>query len=310
VGDRTRKALKRRKRRGFVLGFVLRVISYIVRHLPLSVVHAVGIGLGTWGYYTSYVILPRYRSRAMQNISRAFPDWPRARHRRTIRRMAQHMGMTLMEILWMPHNASKALAVTAIENAEPVIAHINAGRGIAAFTGHCGNWEWLAYGVTTIKPLTALQRERNEPALNEFITELRAMVGITTVDRGSGSRELLRALRRGEILGFLIDQNIRAASVKVPFFGRPALTPIGAAQLAVREAAVVVSVFIERRDGRQIIRFNEPRIVARTDDPVAVTAQITREIEEHIRRFPEQWMWMHERWKERPKWEMPATTRS
>lgn len=283
---------------------MLRAISGVLRHLPLRVVDAIGTALGTAGYYLSYVFR-RYRRRAFAHIRQAFPDWPRARHRRAIRHMTQDIGVTLMEILWMPHNAEKALALTTIENAEPVIAHLRAGHGVAAFTAHCGNWEWLAYGVSTLAPLTALQRERNEPALNQFITEMRSMVGITTVDRGSGSRALLRALRRGEILGFLIDQNIRAASVKVPFFGRPALTPLGAAQLAVREGAVVVSVFIERQhDGRKVIRFNEPRVASKHDDPVALTAQLTAEIEAHIRRFPETWMWMHERWKERPKWEV------
>jgi KDO2-lipid IV(A) lauroyltransferase len=134
------------------------------------------------------------------------------------------------------------------------------------------------------------------------VTELRAKSGVRTIDRGSptSAREMIQAIRRGGILGFVIDQNIRTESVKVPFFGRPALTPIGPARLAVRTEAIAVTGVIERRaDGTHLARFLEPIECKRDDDPVALTARLTREIEEQIRRTPEQWPWFHDRWKER-----------
>src|SRR5207253_8362625 len=106
------------------------------------------------------------------------------------------------------------------------------------------------------------------------------------------------------ILAFVLDQNIRTESVKVPFFGKPALTPIGPVQFAIRTEAVVAPAFIERRaDGKQYATFGEPIHCKRGDDPVALAARITLLIEEQIRRVPEQWVWMHDRWRERPKYE-------
>jgi KDO2-lipid IV(A) lauroyltransferase len=116
---------------------------------------------------------------------------------------------------------------------------------------------------------------------------------------------MIEAVRRGGILGFVLDQNIRTESVKVPFFGKPAPTPIGPARFAVRTEAYVTIGVIERLpDGRHHARFTEPFQCKRTDDPVALTALVTREIEAQIRRVPEQWVWMHDRWKERPKWDV------
>lgn len=182
------------------------------------------------------------------------------------------------------------------------------GRGMVAYTGHCGNWEWLAccvasYGIS----LTVLQRERDEAEINQFITETRARFGIGTIDRGSTSaaRAMLRALKNAGALAFLNDQNIRAESAKVPFFGRPALTPIGPARLAIRAGVPLVGIFIERGDdGRQHIVFDEPIETSRDDDPIALTTRMTARIEAQIRRAPEQWVWMHERWRERPEWDV------
>jgi len=116
---------------------------------------------------------------------------------------------------------------------------------------------------------------------------------------------MIAAVRRGGILAFVIDQNLRTESVKVPFFGRPAPTPIGPAKLAVRTEALAVPAFIARLDdGRHHVRFLEPIECKRGDDPVALTARITQDIEDQIRRAPEQWVWMHDRWRERPNWDV------
>ena len=200
---------------------------------------------------------------------------------------------------------------TTFENLEPVLELLRSGRGLVAFTAHCGNWEWMAYCLTKRGvPLSVLQRERNEEHLNEFITRTRASAGIRTIDRGStgAARELVASLRGGRMLGFLIDQTIRAESVNVPFFGKPALTPIGPAKLAIRMRAPVVSVFAERRGDKHHVRFTEIIETSSNDDPIALTALITQEIEEQIRRAPEQWVWMHERWRERPDWDVARSS--
>lgn len=289
----------RRAFRGQIVYGALRGLSAIVRRLPLRLSRAIGLALGHIGWH----VLWNYRRRALANITAAFPDWPPRRCRATIQAMFHHLGMTLVEMLWLPNlDAATCARTTTFEGLE----NLRPGEGMIGITGHCGNWEWIAHAIALRTPVTVLHRERDEPEMNRFITGLRANAGITTIDRGStaAGREMIRALRSGSILAFLIDQNIRAESVKVPFFGRPALTPIGPARLAVRMGVPITRIFGERRGGKIHIRILEPIFVSQDDDPVALTARLTADIEAQIRRVPEQWVWMHDRYQERPRWEI------
>ena len=293
--------LKRRARRGRVIAFGLNALSLIARPLPLPVVRAIGLFFGHLGWH----VLGRYRRRALTNIAIAFPDWPQRKQRDTVRRMFHHLGRSVMELVWLPNLDRKMLErTTEIHDEHYIDQALASGRGALIFTGHCGNWEWLAATVSLLgHPLTVLQRERDEPDLNRFIMRIRSRFGMRGIGRKSSASalEMFRALRGGGLLAFLIDQNIRAESVKVPFFGQPALTPIGPAKLAVRAEAPVMICFIERRGGKHIVYFQEPFTAT---DPVEITARLTSAIEQQIRRAPEQWVWFHPRWKERPKWEV------
>jgi KDO2-lipid IV(A) lauroyltransferase len=280
----------------------LRGISLVSRAIPYRTGQTIGRALGSLAFH----VARRDRRKAMDNMSVAFPEWDQAKRRAVARSMFRHLGTSLFEIVWLSKRDEKVrTATTTFEGIDRVLELVRSGRSIVVFTGHCGNWEWLAYGVGKLGPVTVLQRERSEAGLDEFITSIRAGAGIETIDRGStaAGRELIRAMRKPGFVAFLIDQSIRVESVKVPFFGHPALTPIGPATLAIRTGAIAVAAFIERRaDGTHLIRFLEPIETTRGDDPIELTARITREIEDQIRRVPEQWVWMHDRWRDRPKW--------
>lgn len=275
----------------------------IARRVPLPIGRSLGRALGS----TGWLLVARYRRKAFVNITRAFPEWPERQRRATVRKMFRHLGETLFEVLWLTKGDTETRRrLTVVENSEPVAAALQAGRAIVVLSGHCGNWEWGARTVADLGPMTVLQREREDPELNQLIREMRAMDGIHTIDRGSAkaSRELIQATRRSGTLVFLIDQNIRAESAKVPFFGIPALTPLGPVKLAVRTGAMIVTILIERRDGRIHARFHDLVDTKRTDDPIALTARFTADIEQQIRRTPEQWVWMHDRWRDRPQWDV------
>jgi Kdo2-lipid IVA lauroyltransferase/acyltransferase len=288
------------------MGFGLNSLSLVARNLPLPVARSIGAFLGFLGWH----LLRRYRGRALANIAVAFPDWPPQRHRETIRQMFDNLGKSLVELAWLPALDREVLdRTTEIHDAHNIDRALAAGRGALIFTAHYGNWEWLAATVALLGyPLTVLQRERDEPDLNVFVTRIRSRFGMRTIGRKSSSSalEMFRTLRSGSLLAFLIDQNIRAESVKVPFFGKPALTPIGPARLAVRAEAPVMICFLERRGEKLVVHFQEPIAVTRNSDPVEITARLTAAIEEQIRRAPEQWVWFHNRWKERPRWEISA----
>lgn len=283
----------------------LALVSALGRRIPLRLGQSLGRALGSFAFR----VVRRERRKALANLTIAFPEWSDAQRRDTVRAMFRHFGMSLFELVWFPNmDVAERDRRTVIEGAEPLLALLDAGRGVVVFTAHCGNWEWMSYSVGLFgRPTAVLQRERDAPEMNRFITELRARSGVRTIDRGSGGsgRELILALRRGGILAFLIDQNLRTDSVRIPFFGKPALTPIGPAKLAIRTESVVVDILVERLpDGRHRLRIGTPLECRRDDDPVELTTRMTRIIEEQIRRVPEQWVWMHDRWRDRPQWDV------
>jgi KDO2-lipid IV(A) lauroyltransferase len=284
----------------------LRIVTFIGRRIPLRTGQALGRALGS----LAWLVARRDRRIALANIAIAFPDWPETQRRRTIKAMFRHLGSSVFEVVWLPNIDLRNMHAR-IEGLDRTLDLVRQGKSVVVFTGHCGNWEWLAYCVGLHAPVTVLQRERPEAGLNDFITSTRAKAGIYTIDRGStaAGRELIRAMRKPGLIAFLIDQSIRAESAKVPFFGKPALTPIGPATLAIRTESHAVAAFIERLpDGSHFIRFHEPVPTKRGDDPIALTARITQQIEEQIRRVPEQWVWLHDRWRDRPKWDVTSTT--
>jgi len=282
----------------------LGAISFVGRRLPLRVGQRIGAALGA----LAYLFAIRDRRKAIENMGVAFPEWSAARRSTVARGMFRHLGASLFEIMWLP-NIGDRNPWTTFEGLDRLLEMVS-GRSIVVFTGHCGNWEWLAYSVGKKAPVTVLQRERPEAGVNALITEIRSRAGIHTIDSGSTAtgRELIRAMRQPGFIAFLIDQSIRAESAKVQFFGRPALTPIGPATLAIRTGAAAVAIFVERtRDGTHRIHVSDVVETKRDDDPIALTARMTRAIEEQIRRVPEQWVWMHDRWRDRPEWEVAST---
>jgi KDO2-lipid IV(A) lauroyltransferase len=282
----------------------LRGLSFAVRRLSLKSAQRLGALLGR----IAALVAVRERRKSMTNMVIAFPDWTAAQRRANTRAMFRHLGTTLLEVLWLTKRDEEArAAATRFEGIEPVLDLIRNGKAIVAFAGHCGNWEWLVYSCGKLGiPISVMQRERSEPGLNKFITNIRKGAGVETIDRGSSAagREMIRTMRKRGAIAFLIDQSIRAESARVPFFGRPALTPIGPATLAIRTGAYAVAIFIERRDGVHIIRCHAPIETKRDDDPIKLTADMTLEIERQIRSVPEQWVWMHDRWRDRPQWDV------
>jgi KDO2-lipid IV(A) lauroyltransferase len=285
------------------------IFTAVGRRIPLRWGRRIGAAMGVLAWH----VARGERNKTLRHLAIAFPEQDESARRGTAKGVFRHLGVSLFELMWLPNmTAATRAETTLVEGFDRVLEVIDSGRGVVVFTAHCGNWEWLSYITGTFgRPVSVLQRERDDPGMNRYITAVRASAGVRTIDRGTGSaaRDMIQAIRRGGILAFVLDQNIRTDSVKVPFFGRPALTPIGPVKFAIRTEAVVTVAFIERReDGMQLAHFSEPMQCRRDGDPVALAAEITRLIEEQIRRVPEQWVWMHDRWRERPQWEVELSS--
>jgi KDO2-lipid IV(A) lauroyltransferase len=212
--------------------------------------------------------------------------------------------MNLSELLhFFKRDRREILRCVEIEGWENVQAAKATGRSILILTGHCGNWEMIGTvlhggGV----PPAAVARPLDDPALQKIVVALRAHVGTTTIARGTrgAARQLLEVLRSGGALAMLIDQDTRVDGVWVPFFGRPAFTPVGAAEIALRQKARVIPSFAERNpDGNHLVRFHPALDLPA--DPREATALMTAKIEEQVRRRPEQWVWWHKRWRRQPE---------
>jgi KDO2-lipid IV(A) lauroyltransferase len=280
----------------------LRLVGWLPAHLPPAAGLAVGRRIGDLLWW----LLPGRRRRALDNIRLSLGhDMTPREIARLGRRSFQHLGMNLIEacryFLRPIEVMLSQVHVEGVEHLRDAAAH---GRGILVLTAHYGNWELLAaaHGLTGL-PLSIVIRPLDHPVLDELAARFRRRSGAELIVKRQAVREVLKALRRGRMVGILLDQNAtRAEGVFVPFFGVAASTSKGLAVLALRTDAPVVPVFLRRTpDGGHSMDVGPPLVPPTDGDVLAYTATFNRVIETAIRRAPEQWLWMHARWRTRPR---------
>ncbi len=258
-----------------------------------------GRGMGRLIWYFN----GRDRRRSLDHLALALPELPAKERLRIAREGFLYQGMNAAELLHLlRRNADEVLPYMEIQGWENVEAARATGRSILILTGHCGNWELIAVALRNGGlPPAAIARPLDDPRLQEMVVKVRSHLGTTTIARGTrgAARQMLGALRGGGAIAMLIDQDINVDGVWVPFFGRPAFTPAGPAELALRQGMRVIPSFIERRpDGGHLLRFLP--VLDLPNDTREATALMTAEIEQQIRRRPEQWVWWHKRWRRQP----------
>jgi len=246
----------------------------------------------------------RDRERTLAHVGQALPQLAANERERLGRASFVHFGTMLGECLWLAsRDAAELGRHVALEGWEEVARARAARRPVLILTGHCGNWELLAAALNARGlGMAVVARELDDPGLQGALLDLRGRFGTRTIVRGTpgAARELLRTLRSGGALGMLIDQDTRVEGVWVDFLGRPAWTPSGAADIALRFGAAVLPTFIERlADGSHRARIAPALELA--GDPQAATQQMSDAIAAQIRRVPEQWVWMHRRWRRQPE---------
>ena len=254
-------------------------------------------------------LLPHTRRVSVDQMAAAFPDRSTTEIDRDVRQMFCGLGRTLVEVILLDEIAADLDAWVDTEGFDVLDRALAQGQGVIAITGHVGNWELMAATLGLHGyPLTAIATPVKGVALNQENIDLRKRVGVETLPRdGAGAaKAILRTLKAGRILGILMDQDTEGRGVMVPFFGRPAYTPVGPAVLSWRTGAPIVSVFIHRgADGRHCFRIRELDLPerhgvereGREEWQRAATACLTRAIEEQIRPRPDQWVWWHQRWR-------------
>jgi KDO2-lipid IV(A) lauroyltransferase len=278
-----------------------RFVLFLAKLMPYRFGVWVGGFLGGIGYY----VLRRERKRALEHLSAVFLDRGEGWVRRTARASFVHLGKSLLElILITPDRLPRIARVEGRESIERAVAR---GKGTVCFTGHIGNWELSGAVIALAKPMSVVAAPLEPEPLNDLIVKLRNRVGMTVILRGrpGASRELIRVFKENRMLGLLIDQDTDVEGAFVDFMGRPAWTPTAAASMAFKFGSPVLFGFAHRdSDGRHTITVEGPIELIRTGDEqkdiVANTALFTKMIEETIMKNPEQWVWMHRRWRRKP----------
>ena len=301
----------KRRVRSVLIGGAIRLL----RQLPLRP----ALALGAWVGRLAHLLAVRPRRRALRQLALCLPERTEAERRAIVRRMFVHLGRDAFELAAI--RSCDARLAARVEVSPPTLLQevIARGRGMVLVAGHLGSWALLARRVARAGIPTALIAHAGPDAgLTALAERFLAEGGVTTL-RGEDpetGRAIVRTFRRGRALGLLIDQDAGVQGVFVPFFGRPAWTPRTAADLAIRFGAPVVVGTIHRRgprpeDGHLLEVVEVP---FSTDPPdqeaeaVRLTAACSAVLEAAIRRHPDQWVWLHERWRTQPGGEHPAET--
>lgn len=293
---KTRKKVSR-----LFLAWFTRGMLFASRLMPYSL----GVRLGGLLGYLAYYILPRDRKRAISHLTSVFGDKELAWIRKTARRCFAHLGKAMLETMLLdPGRLSRVVEFQGHQNIRRALEQ---GRGAVYFTGHIGNWEMMAAAVAEKFPLSVIAAPLEPEQLSDMIVRLRAAKGVRTIlrSRPGASRELIRIFRENRILGLLIDQDTEVEGAFVDFMGRPAWTPTAAASIAIKFNAPVLFGHITRvSNNRHRLTVEGPLDIIRTGDDtkdiILNTALFTKKIEECILRNPEQWVWMHRRWRRQP----------
>ena len=295
----------------FALYASLRSFLGIGGKLPLTLSRPIGGALGR----TALALLPKDRGRIRTHLEIAFPDMDGSQRNTIERECGRHFGLMLAEVAWLWHAKPQELEnLCTLEGTENFFDALEDGRGVIFVTGHCGTWEILSARLPIAGvPLTTAARRLDDPRLDRLVTSLRTRFGTEIILRGpSAGKQMVRALAKNRVAALLIDQDIRGIpGVFVPFFGRPAWTPSGGAMLAIRRGCPIVPGFIHRRaDGTHKAEIHPPLPIpvgGSLDDRVEeLTSAATAVIERQIRAHPEQWVWMHRRWRTQPEAREPV----
>jgi Kdo2-lipid IVA lauroyltransferase/acyltransferase len=257
----------------------------------------------------AYLLAGDLRQTGQRNLKLAFPEKTEAERRQILSACFQSLGRQLgLFSQFSTANRNSLLGLTEWEGLENLEAAKANGNPVILFTGHVGAWELSSFGLSLRDhPLSFLVRRIDNPKVEQFVDSSRTRFGNQSVDKRGAARSMLKILQAGGTLGLLVDLNtLDEEAIFVDFFGVPASTTFMVAKLALRTNATVLPIFVpwDQTRGKFKVHVLPAMAIKRTgdqqEDVRALTADLTRVVENYIRRYPEQWLWVHRRWKTRP----------
>ena len=273
--------------------------------MPRRLARLFGTVLGA----VAFRLVGRLRGVGMRNLAMAYPDWSVTRRQAVLRGVYRSLGLQLAEFCQMSgYSADRARRFIQYEGLEHYLAARAEGCGVLVLTGHLGAWELSSFFHSLMGyPMGLVIRRLDNPLVDAFVNRIRCLHGNRVIHKDDFARGIISAMRAGETVGILMDTNMTPPQgIFVPFFGQLACTAAGMARIALKTGAVVLPGFLlwQERTRDYRLQFGEALTLAQTGDPEADmlsnTALFTATLEHFVRAHPEQWLWLHRRWKTRP----------
>jgi len=280
------------------------IIFFAFRLIPLGLRRAIFKALFRLFYHVSV----KQRLIALHNLRNAFPEKSFDEIEAIAKGVYRHLALVTAELFEMPYITRETLRDWAdaegLEHLENAFAE---GKGLLSVVAHFGNWELMTVAVPLLtRPMHAVYRPLDSPVMDNLLGWSRTKHGNFLIPKGGSGKRIIRLLKENSAIGILSDQNVDTREgVFVDFFGRPACTSVGTAVLALQSGAPVIPAFMPRMpDGRYKLIILPPVEITRTDDYesdlVVNTQRFTKVVEDMVRKYPDQWFWIHQRWKTKP----------
>jgi len=276
--------------------------------LPRSLARSLAAGV----VHLFYALLPALRKTAEVNLRIAFPEWSDAQRKTVVRGMLRNLGWMAAELARFPKYSKENIEqIVMLDGHENFLEGQRRGKGVLYLTGHIGAWELSSFAHALYGfPLHYMARRIDNKRIDALVNGYRCLSGNRPIFKNESARVMLKILKEAGTVGILADQNtMPEEALFVDFFGKKAGTTTGIARVALHTGAAVVPGYAiwDERSQKYRLRFEPPVELIRTGDAerdvLENTQRFTRVIEEIVRKYPEQWIWVHGRWNTRPKGE-------
>lgn len=295
-------------------------LVYLAVRLFAAIVHMFEVDLNyrtaAWMGNLLFRFDRRHRTRAIEHLRRSFPGWPERRYRAVARASMRSMVYLGLEVLFTARLITPPTWRRRVElknMAQVLRMLLEQRRGMIMLTGHFGNWEVVGYTMATLGfPTVSIARRLDNPYLDQYVFGIRQRTGQMILDKRGASAVAPGVLERKGVVGFIADQDAGKKGSFVDFFGRKASTYKSIALLGIQYEVPIVIGYGRRLDEGFRFELGVERVIfpsewAGRDDPVTwITQEYTSALEQIVRRAPEQYLWVHRRWKHRPKGEQPS----
>ncbi|MCF7792710.1 MAG: lysophospholipid acyltransferase family protein [Candidatus Cloacimonetes bacterium] len=271
-------------------------LYYTVKHFPLSVIKNVAANLMQFGG----MVLGIRKKTAEQNLQLVFPEMNLQERNRILKKMYREMGRNAAEIYFA--DFEKLYDDVILEGWENLEAAITLNKGVILASAHTGNWELAGRYIHTKHKLSVIYKKLRNRYLNDFTYSLRKDDGLVLIELKTALRQILKLLKEKYIVTIMIDQNARKNGVLTNFMGHPASTFVGTAKIAIKTQTPIVPALALRTENDKHKFIFESMILPKgykntTADVIALTEKVSQQLEKYILKYPEQWFWVHRRWR-------------